>query len=881
MLACTLMLLPANPLFSQEPSVAELEEQVVSVRADTRRVDLMNQLAHKLLELNQLDKGAAWAQQAYTLADSLDYQAGKARSFENRALYYTYDNRLPLAISLYDSSGMLYGELRDSVGLVRVLNETGGVYYKTFDYRAAMECFSNSLFLLDLVRDSLALADTYNRIGLVYFARGQYEEALESFMAALQLCRPLGDELGVSKAYCYMGMVYIKLREYQKAGEILAAASELNQKAGPTRDIIEVYGQLGVLKQELGMHAEALQLFKKGLGLARYYNDPAKVAGCLNSIGASYHAQQDFETALGFYRRALDILNEQGTTHGLVQTSNNMARAYTDMVEARKSGRFNNFSVSIVPQEEIFTLLNNSLSSARKSGSFNDLVGTYEMLIRASATFGEFQDAVKYQGLMLNYKDSVAGIYREQSVAQLQADFEREQAEQELALLNSEKKVQETVMKRQQVERYFYFGGGAALVLLIIGLMNRLNFVNRTRKELQRKNDQIEEEKTRAQQSENIKEQFLAKMSHEIRIPMNTIMGSVNIIMNGKHTKAQKKYLKAIYQSSENLMVIINDILDLTKLEAGKVTLDETPFIVRDEVKNIDQIFRFRAEEKGIRFKSTVEEQVPEALVGDSTRLSQVLINLAGNGIKFTEKGKVSLHVSVLQVQGEVYSLRFAVTDTGIGIPADRCDKIFQSFTQADSDTNRKYGGTGLGLTISKQLVELQGGSIHVESKPGEGSTFWFQVPYRLAAPTTTRENPAAAVKKIKKLEGLRLLVVEDDEFNVMVLEDTLSASLKDIRVEVALSGEEALEKWNTQPFDLILMDIELPGISGHEVTRTIRSDPKNGADIPIIAMTANAMQKEVEACFLSGMNDYVPKPFDPDELILKINSNLINRKNN
>jgi len=520
-------------------------------------------------------------------------------------------------------------------------------------------------------------------------------------------------------------------------------------------------------------------------------------------------------------------------------------------------------------QNETIVSLNEQLNSTTTDSSQVDILNRVSF---------KYQDAVRYQNELIRFKDSVASINRKQSIAELQAVFEGDQKDQEIVLLISEKKVQETKMKRQKLERYFYMGGGISLIILIIGLFNRLNFVNRTRDELQLKSVQIEDEKRRAQQSENVKEQFLAKMSHEIRVPMNTIMGSVNIILNDKHLQSQKKYLNAIYKSSENLLVIIDDILDLTNLEAGNIKLEEVPFDVRKEIKNVEEILQFKAKEKGIRLITVISDDIPECVLGDSTKLNQILINLTGNGIKFTDTGSVIISASVKEKRENDLILKFEVEDTGIGIPEDRLGKIFRSFTQADSDTTRKYGGTGLGLTISRQLLKLQNGNISVSSKPETGSTFSFEIPYKIGTPESmSMEQPGQPGRD--SLKDLRILVVEDDEFNVMVVKDTLETALEGVVLEVAKDGKEAIQKWNNGQYDIILMDIELPEMNGCEVTKFIRKSGKQQSNVPIIAMTANAMQKEVEACYIAGMNDFVAKPFDPDYLILKINSLMINQK--
>lgn len=873
-----LSLVCAGRAYAQDETFASLSEQLENSTNDSSRVDLLNKISFKHLDLNQLEKGVQVSNEAMILARTIKYQHGRADAYENLGIYHTYTNNFQEALNNYLSALHIFQGTDDSAHMAGALHRVGEMYFAKGSYDTALMYFHRSKEVKMAFTENITGANTCNMIGLIHYTRGQFEVALENFMESMQLCQAEGNSLDMSLTYSYIGMVNLKLSDFSQAEEYLYVALELNKKYGPTRDIIDMYIQLGFLFRATQRYNEAIQSIEKGLSLARFYNNQFKVAVSFNALGLVYHDQEDFKNALFYYYKALGIYNAHDMKHGTLVASANIARTYINLIEARKSRRYTDYSVAMVSEQEIFSLLDESIIMAKESGNFDDLVMAYETLVQASYIFNKFDDAIRYQEEFIHFKDSIGYINQNRSIAELQARFETGQKEQEIVLLNSEKKVQESSMRRHRIETYFFLGGGLTLIMLMFGLINRLKYMRRTRNELQTKNQQIEEEKLRAQQSEVVKEQFLAKMSHEIRIPMNTIMGSVNIILKNEHLQGQKKYLRAITQSSENLLVIINDILDLSKLEAGKIALEEGPFSILDEVMNVENILKFKAKEKGIRLISKMGDNLPECVVGDSTRLNQVLINLAGNGIKFTDKGTVTISVEVVDKLDDSIILRFSVEDTGIGIPEDRLDKIFRSFTQADSDTTRKYGGTGLGLTISKQLLELQNGKINVTSEPGKGSCFSFEITYAIGNMDVDREIFPDGLRA-DKLKGLKILIVEDDDFNVMVLSDTLSAALEEVEMEVAGDGNDALIKWNSRAFDVVLMDIELPGLNGHEVTRAIRQGGSPQSDIPIIAMTANAMLKEVEACYESGMNDYIAKPFDPDDLILKINSLLINQE--
>ncbi len=378
-------------------------------------------------------------------------------------------------------------------------------------------------------------------------------------------------------------------------------------------------------------------------------------------------------------------------------------------------------------------------------------------------------------------------------------------------------------------------------------------------------------EKEKALSSERAKHQFLANMRHEIRTPMNAIKGMTDILIRRDPKDDQKEYLQSIKQSSESLLIVINDILDISKIEAGKVELEHESFSVNDVLDNVHTIMQFKAEEKGLELKK--DFPVEHVYVqGDVTRLRQILINLIGNAIKFTDKGLVTTALESTIVDDKVH-LHFTVSDTGIGIDKDRLDKIFNSFEQAYSDTSRKFGGTGLGLSISKMLVELQKGKIWVTSEKGKGSQFHFTIPYELAGSPALETKTIADNSNIAgALKGIHILLVEDNAFNVVVAKEELEDAIVDVLVDVAENGAIAVEKLRSTAYDIILMDVQMPKMNGYEATIAIRALDNGRSRTPIIAMTANVLKEEVDLCYLAGMNDFIGKPFDTTELLNKIN---------
>ncbi|MBA3664931.1 MAG: PAS domain S-box protein [Bacteroidetes bacterium] len=379
-----------------------------------------------------------------------------------------------------------------------------------------------------------------------------------------------------------------------------------------------------------------------------------------------------------------------------------------------------------------------------------------------------------------------------------------------------------------------------------------------------------ERAKRAAEEAVKAKQQFLSNMSHEIRTPLNAIIGFTKVVLKSELTEKQKEYVSAIKISGDALIVLINDILDLAKVDAGKMSFERIPFKLSASIYAMIHLFETKIHEKNIQLIKKYDNSIPEVLEGDPVRLHQVILNLVSNAVKFTTEGSITITVKRLEEDDKSATIKFSVTDTGIGIPENKISSVFDNFQQATSGTARLYGGTGLGLAIVKQLVESQGGSIEVESKVGEGSTFSFTLTFKKTTEKVEKESDHDVI--IENGAGnIKILVAEDVVLNQLLMKTLLEEY--GFQMDIAANGRIAIEKLTHNKYDIVLMDLQMPEKNGYETTEYIRNELK--LDVPIIALTADVTTADVEKCKAVGMNDYISKPIDDKLLYKKLNKYL------
>ena len=454
-----------------------------------------------------------------------------------------------------------------------------------------------------------------------------------------------------------------------------------------------------------------------------------------------------------------------------------------------------------------------------------------------------------------------------------------DECDKDILLLNDRMKQPQMAVSWEQANpgrAYLPYLLGIVFLLSVILAVLVIRILRQQQKNQSDYDSTLKQALLEAQSASVTKSNFLATMSHEIRTPMNGVIGMAHVLRETPLTDEQNQCLQVINDSGESLLNIINDILDFSKIEAGQIELEEIDFDLENIAQSVLDLIGTQARQKGIECRLEVAQPIQGIYRSDPGRIRQILLNLLNNAVKFTEQGSVRLSIGCDDVDSSPRSIRFSVTDTGVGIAAEDIGRLFQSFSQASGGIARKYGGTGLGLAISKSLVDLMGGKIGVESQPGEGSSFWFELPLPFIS-SYQPEQPATTEEIIQEHPPIKILLVEDVVANQLIARKMLEKLGH--AVDTVANGLEAIEAINSRPYELVFMDIRMPELNGFETTQIIRkSDNETISQIPIIAMTANATSEDRQECLDAGMNDFISKPLSMERL-KKVLNNLYSQQ--
>ncbi|MBL7942587.1 MAG: tetratricopeptide repeat protein, partial [Flavobacteriales bacterium] len=669
--------------------------------------------------------------------------------------------------------------------------------------------------------------------------------------------------------------------DYERELRNSVEAMRLYEKYGTKREISSGYNNLGTIYQTLGNYDSAFFYHNKALQLRRELDYRYGIANSQNNLGDLYLELKQYDQARQCFMESMDIWKNSDDSESLATLYVNLGRLYKALQ---------------LPDSVIHYCLQ-GLRLAQEVRSLDDERLHSELLAWANEEKGDFRQALNYFRQFHLLSDSLFNdkTRRETERRTLNYEFERKEA-QLVAEQDKRNAVHQAQMLSQRRLRNVSLGAGALALVLAAVMMNRYRIKRNAARALAAQNVLVEAAKERAEKSERFRQQFLANMSHEIRTPMNAIIGLSKLLEDGPAESVAKRYIHAIRQSGENLMVVLNDILDLSKLEAGKFVIEKWIFNPALTLEHVKQTFESRASERGLVIAVDIAPAVPNYVRGDEARLVQVLNNLVANAIRFShdfsgranvisEDRTIRMLATVDEKEvGE--KIRFAIADRGIGIKQENLGSIFEPFRQVHEGDARLYGGSGLGLAISKNLVAQMGGELNVNSEWGMGSEFYFDLPLSKVTEEEVRQIPVESLPRAIEVNSrpLRVLLAEDNDYNAMVTEDTLRKYYSEIKLTRVVNGIALLSELSkvskSELPDLVLMDVQMPGMDGYEATRRLRSefgDPV--AQIPVLALTASVIKSDLDKCLEAGMNGYLAKPFDDRDLVQSIEDTLARGK--
>ncbi len=737
---------------------------------------------------------------------------------------------------------------------------------KLEDYYEAKKYLADALEYYDKNTPAIT-GEIYLLLGKTNYFLAEYHEASLNFRSAIDLFEVTEDIESIAKSYQNIGLVHHSLKDLEKASQYYNKALEINKEIQNDTNIAALYQNLGIIYYQNDDYEKALDYYSRSIHMYHELSDTQNIAITFSNIGLIQLNQRDHVKAFKSFRKSKEYFDRIQYKLGQMWALHNMGTAKLYLQEFRNAEHY----------------YNTSLDEARQLNNPEGIMSNLNALTELSEQTGDYERAFQYYVDYTTLRDSIHSTESKEKIAELEALYNLEAQEKQIIESNAQLKKQKTQKIALLIILFLLL---VSLVIIYIAYLqkkasaikivsHKLDLENSLYAKTRELENEITERKI-AEESDKLKSSFLANMSHELRTPMNAIIAFANFLKDPELTSERKdEYLDHITNAGDNLLRLIDDIIDTAKIEAKQLKISINPINISHLLKELKRVF--------IKLKLkynypadlilNIDSQKDYIINTDAMRIRQVMTNLLENAFKYTKKGLVEFGFTQ-----SAKGILFYVKDTGIGIREERLSSIFERFSQIDSDLNRKYGGTGLGLTISKNLAELLGGKLGVESKPGKGSTFTMLVPATgLRCVDVVNEKPYVSNPLLSKKynwKTITILIAEDEELNFKVLKSCLVKTKATIIR--ASDGAEAVELFKKEKVDIVLMDIQMPVMDGYHAVHEIKKlNPK----MPVIAQTSYVLANEREKCLDAGCDDYVTKPLDLENLLSKIDACLNPKK--
>lgn len=720
-----------------------------------------------------------------------------------------------------------------------------------------MRLYLITLLIASLGFTTIASADVSPPDSINYYlevaryntSTNNYKRSLEFTQKAIDYAKSVNNSEAEAKSYLALGVLYLELQKYDDADIALNSSITIFKTLKPSADLAYAYYSFGLSNSAKEDFVRAEANFKEAKKIYEELNNPSAIELLDLQKGIVYFANGDIKQATDIFQT---ISNKNSGASSQLRAE---AFYYLGRIEAGQHR--NNMALNFM-NRALVQIDSNQVDL--KSKIYKSLSEVYEKLADVDKSY-------KYLKWHVALRDSVRTMALKKLGADDYADFKESERLKSIEQVERDNRQQEKAGKFAKLISILAIALISILSLLCLSLYK--NNIIRTQSNLllKEKNRELQLAKDKAEKASKARSEFLSTVSHELRTPLNAINGITHLLLNEKPKKSQLSYLQSLKFSGDYLLTFINEILEINRIESNAVQVELINFNLKTLLTNIQNSLKEQASKNNNRYTIEIDDKIPDLLVGDPTKLSQIFLNLINNALKFTQNGDVKVIARHRKTDGENTIIHFEVIDTGIGIPEDKLDTVFDSFSQGSIEINRKYGGTGLGLNIVKKLIGIMGGQIMLESKIGKGSTFSFDLTFQIshASPMEHLSDYDESVFINKKI-----LLIEDNKINQMITKKMLEN--KQMLCEIIDNGEDAIEAVKNNYYDLVLMDVHLPGINGTTATQIIRTFDQK---IKIIALTAISLNENRDNLLSFGMNDVLTKPFDPEDFYNIIAQNV------